>query len=336
LSKRKKDREKGPEYFINFIQTFYESLVAYSGIEFDLYDLINQHKSLSSDELSSLKNISKKLINSWCNAATAIGHLKLEKNNYSLSSWAKNYLRKESPTYLGFLFQNIDDLIFLYQTLKDRFNGNFPSITGSQAISIIKGIAPLSKFIVPLLRERVPKLKEKCRILDLGCGLGSYLVNLAKLNPQLQGIGIEGGWGSDVIKEAKKYVKQNNKENQIQIIESDILKFDTKQKFDVIFMSGFIQAFKKRDVQYILNNAYNWLENQGTIVIQENLINKNGVEPQFNALFNFYLNLESPNAGLYSYQELYDILNDVKFIEIKKYEHLFGLSHIIAKKLKTT
>ncbi|MHA1378117.1 MAG: class I SAM-dependent methyltransferase [Candidatus Helarchaeota archaeon] len=332
MTKSEKDRKKVPEYFINFIQTFYELLVVHSGIEFNLYDLINEHESLTLYKLASLTNISKKMINSWCNAATAIGHLKLEKNNYVLSSWAEHYLHKESPTYLGFFLQSMDDLIFLYQTLTDRFNGNFPSITGSQAISIIKGIAPLAKFIVPVLRERIPKLKEKCKVLDLGCGLGSYLVNLAKLNPQLQGIGIEGGWGSNVIKEATKYIKQNNMESQIQIIESDILKFNTEQKFDVIFMSNFIQAFKKKDVKHILNNSYNWLKYQGTIVIQENLINENGIEPQFNALFNFYLNLESPNARLYTYQELYNFLHDIKFTEIKKYEFLFGLSHVIAKK----
>ncbi len=182
------------------------------------------------------------------------------------------------------------------------------------------------------MREEIPKLKEKCELLDLGCGLGSYLVTLAKLNPQLYGTGIEGGWGSEVVKEARKYIKQNKMESRIRIIKSDILKFETEQEFDVIFMSGFIQAFQKDEVTRILNNSYNWLEDQGLIVIQDNLLSENKLLPQFNVLFDFYLNLESPNAGLYSDQELYNLLEDVGFIEIKKYNISFGMNHVIAKK----
>ncbi len=332
VQNKKVKKIQGPEYLIGFLQRFYELLVTHSGLELGFYDLINQYKLISFKKLASLKNCSEKLVYSWCNAALAIGHLKLENNNYSLSSWTKNYLCKDSTSYLGFLLQNIDDFFFLYQTLKERFDGNFPPLKGSHAINIVKGIAPLANFLGPLLREEIPKLKEKCELLDLGCGLGSYLVSLAKSNPQLYGTGIEGGWGSEVVNEARKYIKQNNMESRIRIIKSDILKFETEQKFDVIFMSGFIQAFQKEDVTSILKNSYNWLNDQGVIAIQENLISENKLSPQFNVLFDFYLNLESPNAGLYSYQELYAMLKEAGFIEIKKYYILFGLAHVIAKK----
>ncbi|NVM04858.1 MAG: methyltransferase domain-containing protein [Candidatus Helarchaeota archaeon] len=332
MSKSKKVKKKyGPEYLFSFVQTFYELLVIASGIELNLYDLINQHKSISSKKLSSLKNYSENLINSWCNAATAIGHLKLEKTDYSLSKWAKNFLCKDSPSYLGFIFQNMEGLFFIYNTLKKRFNGHYPPITGSHAVNIIKSIAPLANLIVPILRNEIPRLNEKCEFLDLGCGLGSYLVLLAKLNPHLQGTGIEGGWGLEVVNEARKYIKQNNMENRIKIINADILNFKPEQKFDVIFMSGSIQAFQEKDAQKILNNSYSWLKKQGTIAIQEIIIDENRLGPQPNALFDFYLHLASPNAGLYSYQELYSMLKNAGFIEIKKYDIISGLSHIIAK-----
>ncbi|MHA1467583.1 MAG: hypothetical protein ACTSP6_05830, partial [Promethearchaeota archaeon] len=192
--KNKEKKIHGPKYLIGFLQTFYELLVTQSGLELGFYDLINQYKSISFKKLASLKSCPEKLVHSWCNAAITIGHLKLEKDNYSLSSWTKNFLCKDSTSYLGFLLQNMDGLFFLYQTLKERFDGNFPPLKGSHAINIVKSIAPLANYLGPLLREEIPKLKEKCELLDLGCGLGSYLVILAKLNPQLYGTGIEGGW----------------------------------------------------------------------------------------------------------------------------------------------
>jgi len=331
-NKKAKKIHGPPEYLVGFLQTFYKILVTHSGLELGFYDLINQHKLISFKKLASLKNCSEKLVHSWCNAALAIGQLKLETDKYSLLSWTKNYLCKDSANYLGFLLQNMEGLFFLYRTTKERFDGNFPPLKGSHAINIVKSIAPLANYLAPLLQDEIPKLKEKCELLDLGCGLGSYLVTLAKLNPQLYGTGIEGGWGSEVVNEARKYIKQNNMESRIRIVKSDILKFETEQKFDVIFMSGFIQAFQKDDVTKILKNSYNWLKDQGIIAIQDNLISENKLSPQFNVLFDFYLNLESPNAGLYSYQELYKMLEDAGFIEIKKYYILFGLGHVIAKK----
>ncbi len=332
MSKSKKMKKKyGPEYLFGFAQSFHELLVITSGIELNLYDLINHHKSISSKKLSSLKGYSETLINSWCKAATAIGHLKFENTNYSLSKFAKNFLTKDSPSYLGFIFQNIEGLFFIYNTLKERFDGHYPPIKGSHAVSTIKSIAPLANIIVPILRNEIPRLNEKCEFLDLGCGLGSYLVKLAELNPQFQGTGIEGGWGLEVVNEARNYIKQNNMESQIKIINADILKFKPEQNFDVIFMSGSIQAFREKDAQKILNKSYDWLKKQGTIAIQEFIINENRLEPQSNALFDFYLRLASPNAGLYSYQELYNMLEIAGFIEIKKYDIISGLSHIIAK-----
>ncbi|MFX1449609.1 MAG: class I SAM-dependent methyltransferase [Promethearchaeota archaeon] len=332
MSKSKEDKKKiGPEYLLSFAQTFYELLVISSGIELNLYDFINQHKSISSKELSTLSTHSENLINSWCNAATAMGHLKLEKTDYSLSRFAKNFLCKDSPSYLGFIFLNIEGLFFIYNTLKKRFEGQYPPIKGSHAVNIVKSIAPLATFIAPILRNEIPKLNEKCEFLDLGCGLGSYLVQLAKLNPHFQGTGVDGGWGLDVVNEARKHIKQNNMENQIKIINADILNFKTEQKFDVIFMSGSIQAFKEKDAQKILNKSYSWLKKPGIIIIQEFVINENRLEPQSNALFDFYLHLASPNAQLYSYTELYNMLENAGFIDIKKYDIISGFSHVIAK-----
>lgn len=321
----------GPEYLFNFLKTFYELLVIKSGIDLDLYDIINQHKIISSEELSSLK-IPEKLINSWCNAATAIGHLKMKNNDYTLSSFSKNYLCKDSPSYFGFIVQNIDYLLSIYQSIKEIFNGNFLEMSGSRAIEVIKAIAPIADFTVPFFVNEIPKLKDKCDILDLGCGLGNYLVKLAKINPQIQGTGVEGGWGIEVVNEAKKHVLQNNLENRIQIIYSNVLDFETEEKYDVIIMSNFLQAFQKKEGEKILNKSYNWLKETGTIAIQDNFLDNNRLSPQFNALFDFYLNLESPNARIYSFQEIYEILQNVGFVKIRKTDILFGMSHIIANK----
>ncbi|MFX0138529.1 MAG: SAM-dependent methyltransferase, partial [Candidatus Hodarchaeota archaeon] len=142
----------------------------------------------------------------------------------------------------------------------------------------------------------------------------------------------EGGWGIEVVNEAKKYIKLNKLEDRIHIIYSDVFSVEIDHKFDVIFMSNFLQAFKKKEGQIILKKSYDWLKSKGIVAIQDNFLDEKRLSPPFNTLFDFYLNLESPNARLYSFQEINEILLNAGFTKIKKNDILFGMSHIISVK----
>jgi hypothetical protein len=74
------------------------------------------------------------------------------------------------------------------------------------ALKTVESIAPIARLVVPVLIQNVPILREKCHILDLGTGLGGYLIQFALNNPNLTGVGVDGGWVAAIVYEARKNV----------------------------------------------------------------------------------------------------------------------------------
>jgi ubiquinone/menaquinone biosynthesis C-methylase UbiE len=200
------------------------------------------------------------------------------------------------------------------------------------AMDTVESIAPFAQLTVPLLIQNVPILKEKCQVLDLGTGLGSYLIKLALMNPQLRGIGVDGGWIAEIVYEARRRVERNKVQDRIKIILADVMDLELTEKFDVILMSGFLQAFNPENARRILQKAHFWLKPNGKLVLQEMLLEEGRLRPKSNALLNLLLHLETPQAGLFEYKQLEEMLKSAQFAEVKRIDILPQISHIIAQK----
>lgn len=74
---------------------------------------------------------------------------------------------------------------------------------------------------------KLAKTMNKPKILDLCTGSGAIAVAIKKYMPEAK------VWASDISKEALKIAKQNDKENRIKFIESNLFE-NIKEKFDII------------------------------------------------------------------------------------------------------
>ena len=147
-----------------------------AGIELGVFDFIGK-RSLTAEEIADSLNFEIAMMKVWCEAATSCGYLKLDDNKFSLSRWSKAFLLSSSPTYLGYLCKYIKILPEAYSDLESRFQGRRPLMESQHAMNSVESIAPIAQLAVPALVQNIPILSKKCHILDLGCGLGSYLIN---------------------------------------------------------------------------------------------------------------------------------------------------------------
>jgi cyclopropane fatty-acyl-phospholipid synthase-like methyltransferase len=112
---------------------------------------------------------------------------------------------------------------------------------------------------------------------------------------------------------------------------ADVLDLELTETFDVVFMSGFLQAFNRENAIFILKKVRGWLKPNGKLVLQEMLLEEGRIKPKSNALLNLLLHLETPQAGLFEYKQLVEILNEAQFSELKRIDILPQISHIIAE-----
>ncbi len=322
---------KGVDHLINLLDALQEYHLIDAGIELGLFELLEK-KTLSAEEIADGLGFERGLTQAWCEAAASCGFLVNEGSEFSLTNWSKSFLLSKVPMYFGSLHLYTKIIPEAFSNLKARFSGKRPLMEARHAIDTVESIAPFAQLTVPLLIQNVPILKESCWVLDLGTGLGSYLIKLALMNPQLRGIGVDGGWIAEIVYEARRRVERNKVQDRIKIILADVMDLELTEKFDVILMSGFLQAFNQENALKILQKAHFWLKPNGKLVLQEMLLEEGRIRPKSNALLNLLLHLETPQAGLFEYKQLEAMLKSAQFSEVKRIDILPQISHIIAEK----
>ncbi len=322
---------KGMQHIIDLLNSLQEFYLISIGIQLGFFDFF-AGKKLTTEEIATSKGFENELVKAWCEAATACGYLDLFDKKYALSKWSTKYLVSKSPIYVGYLHKYTKIIPEAFSEEESRFKSKRPLMEAAHALNTVESIAPIAKLAVPILMQNIPILRKKCQVLDLGTGLGSYLINLALNNPQLTGIGVDGGWIAAIVYRARDNVRKYDLQDRIKIILADVMELELEEKFDVILMSGFLQAFNPENALIILKKASSWLKHGGTLVLQEMLLDEGRITPKSNALLNLLLHLETPQAGLFEYHQLKTLLIETQYENIKKIDVLPQISHIIAQK----
>ncbi len=317
------------QHLIKILNTFQEFHLISAGIQLGIFDFLEK-KKFKAEEIAKTLGFEKELTKVWCEAATACGYLEKDHDKFYLSRWSKYYLISNSPTYIGYLCKYTKIIYEAHSDLEARFRGNRPLMETQHAMNTVESVAPIAKLAVPILMQEISILRKKCHILDLGCGLGTYLINFALKNPELTGVGVDGGWIAAIVYEARKLVEENNLQNRIKIKLADVLELKLNEKFDVIFMSGFLQAFNPKKALKILKKSKSWLKPNGILILQEMLLDEERISPKSNMLLNFLLHLETPDAGLFDFKQLKQLLLEAQFSEIRRIDLLPQITHIIA------
>jgi len=321
---------KGMEHLIDLLDSLQEFHVIAAGIELGFFEIL-ENKTLTAEEIADAMGFERELTKAWCDAAAGCGYLIISDDKFALTKRCKMFLLSKSPTYFGSLHKYTKIVPEAFSDLKARFSGKRPLMETRHAMDTVESIAPFAQFIVPILIQNVPILKERCHVLDLGTGFGSYLIKLALMNPQLTGLGVDGGWIAEIVYEAKRNVERFKVQDRIKIMLADVMDLELAEKFDVVFMSGFLQAFNPENALYILKKVRCWLKPHGKLVLQEMLLEEGRTKPKSNVLLNLLLHLETPQAGLFEYKQLEEILHEAQYSEIKRIDILPQISHIIVE-----
>lgn len=100
-------------------------------------------------------------------------------------------------------------------------------------------------------------------VLDLACGPGRHLLGFAQLDLKVTGVDLSGF----LLNQAANLIDYQHL--SANLIHSDLLAYQPKQKFDLItnLFTSFGYYAKPADNQQVLNNAFHWLHDSGTLVI---------------------------------------------------------------------
>lgn len=243
---------------------FYGVWVAHVGRRTGLFAAIAS-RPVESDKLAEQKNLDKNAVRAWCSAAEALGFLKRRgKKFYLLGRMKEILLEKKNPLYLGGQFSYLALRSLDYGALEDLVR------TGrTQGMSSFDAIVEATDwdhhaFLSAAKKGRLHRmLSGGCRVLDVGCGTGSFIQKLLQEYPHSSFVGVEP---SDAVHKAMDMAAGK----PVEILRQKGEQMAFENEFDLIYLGESLYA--ATDKQAIMSNCFSALKKGGAIAIVEGLL----------------------------------------------------------------
>jgi ubiquinone/menaquinone biosynthesis C-methylase UbiE len=171
------------------------------------------------------------------------------------------------------------------------------------------------------------------RMLDVGCGPGTYGIAFSRLNPNLSVTLIDM---EPSLATARTRVREAKLQDRIachvcQILEDPV----PGDGYDLVFLSNLIHIYSDREVELIVNKVWQALDAPGELVIHDYLLHTEGRDHLYAALFNLAMLVGTPRGKCYRVNELTELLQRLGAAEVRVMPVGLGTSLVVARKTRS-
>jgi 2-polyprenyl-3-methyl-5-hydroxy-6-metoxy-1,4-benzoquinol methylase len=231
-------------------------------------------------------------------AVASLGLLAKQGKRYRITSMAKQFLLKESPTYQGDMLRHADALWKSWSNLDDIVKTGVPSRSESRDHEVfIRAMHDNAIFRAPAVVKALD-LRGVKTALDLGGGPGTYSIELAK-----KGIAVTLFDVPSTLEVAKSLIR-TSKAKMIELKAGDFHTDPIGKDYDLILISQVFHAYSEEENCALLEKAHNALNPRGQVVIHEFIIGPNRAYPPAGALFSVNMLVNTSTGRCYTPLEM--------------------------------
>jgi tRNA G46 methylase TrmB len=248
------------------------------GIELGIFKKLKSlDKGISSSALASELGLHEPYVSVWCQAAYHLQILEAdESSNFRLAPHMSPLLADtENPYYFGHTIDMRTRYTADHMQSHPEYykSGNIYSCEAdgadfSQAQKAMTNRSIPALYLLMLIPS-IPGLKERLdtgmRILDIGCGTGALMIQLAKNFPKCEFVGIEVD--RFAVEDARRHIRDNGLEGRVvtQLIDTSSMQYDGK--YDLVNMAMVLHEIESGIRYMSMTNSLKVLNDSGEIVI---------------------------------------------------------------------
>ncbi len=238
------------------------------------------------------------LLSRWVEVGIAVGHLK-KKSKKKVQSKREMvmYLTKESERSVGILLEEMFELHI--PTLLNYKKGlvRQEKTTSTPVASMVAETSKLLEAVtLPRVASRLKKQKSKA-VLDVGCGLGGYMMTLAEQFPNIQFHGVE--IDQDVCRRAN----EANSFQNVSIDQGDFKEMRFRKGYHTVMFNNILYYFTVVERLALIKKATDVLKKKGEIILITPLADgKHG--KRFASAFNSFMTAHNEMHPLPTRKEL--------------------------------
>ena len=240
-----------------------------TGIELKVFNVLSEPKS--SENIAKALGTHPTNTRVFLDSLAAIDLLQKKNGLYRNMPIAQAFLTEKSPTYLGRVLPIMKADEQCLQNLSKLVKEGPPPPTENPSFSIeelVKGVAIMADVekagsaqqAVKILQE-LPEFPSFQKMLDLGGGPGLTGMAIVNAHPSMKGVIFDL---PPVINETKKYIKEYEMQDRIDVQGGDFNKDSIGEGYDLVWASGVLQF--ATDINKIVKKVYEALNPNGVFI----------------------------------------------------------------------
>ena len=319
---------------INKIDQLEEANIILSALEFNVFSVLEKN-SLRATQVASLTKTKLEGMEILLNALTAMGVLNKNKNIFSNTPVTYKYFCQTSPDFrLGTVMLKMDSR-GEYEKLskiikKGRDGKEFEREDNPKFRHLFTyAMHERSELSVDRVADAVCQ-KNIGKLLDLGCGPGSYTTAILKKDKTATATLMDR---AAAIKVARKICKTQAVYNRLHFVSGDLFDDEFGEGYDTVLLSNIIHIYNDIENKAIFKKINKALKKGGRFVLYDLFLNNSKTEPYDATLFAITMLLYTKTGKSYSFGEAEALLRNAGFARIKKTKIGEGSSIIEAIKI---
>jgi len=336
MAKRSAKRQaQSSSAILDIAYRFRQSRILLTAFELGLFtELGSQTKPAS--EVAKALGTNERATDRLMDALCAMELLKKKNDKFSNTPATARFLVKGKPDYLAGLMHTAH-LWNSWSTLSDAVRAGTSVVT--RAAPRNDGMGWVEAFIAAMHMRayktapdvvRLIDLKDVRRMLDLGGGSGAYSMAFVRAARDLRSVIFDL---PTVTPLTRKYVETERLGERIQTVDGDYTVDSFGHGYDLVFLSAIIHSNSVEINKMLVRKAFNALNPNGQIVIQDHLMIEDRTAPLAGALFSLNMLVGTKEGDTFTESQIRSWLTDAGFGKIQRKKNSFGPGLLIARKL---
>jgi precorrin-6B methylase 2 len=302
---------------LEIAERFFDSVTLFALFEAGVFKVLSSgpktleeiHHQIGGDE---------ETLRAACDAAVALKVLSRRDGRYTASESLLDALgREHSPSYLGewvaFLHALASPLLQMGDAIRtggtpgalfeDMTGDNIPArrmTAAMDAYARSRGIEIASRLDFSKTR----------RLLDLGCGPGTYSIAILERNPHIQAtlLDLPGP-----IAEARRLAASRNMADRLEFVAIDARDYTPDIPFDTILVSNTLHMIGPVGSLELLKRCHDMLTPGGRLIVQAQYLNDDRTSPRWPTLLNLIQRVATPHGRNHAIGETKEWMEEAGF-----------------------
>lgn len=313
------------DYIMQVAFGFWSSKVLLSAVELEVFtELANGPEDLHA--LTGRLGLHPRSARDFLDALVALGFLQRAGGQYSNSPATDYFLDKRKPTYCGGLLEMANHRLYGFwdrltaalrtgEMQAESKGENFFSklyADPDRLKGFLRAMTAMSHTANLVIASNFPWSKYKSAV-DVGCAQGDLIVQIARANPHISGVGFDL---AEVARVFEDYVRENGISSRVKFQAGSFFD-DPLPTADVVIMGHVLHDWDLQQKKLLIRKAYEAIPPGGAFIAYDTMIDDDRCQNLFGLLVSLNMLIETPGGFDYTGADCVAWMKEAGFREVR-------------------